>query len=145
MSLKPTQKPDAIDLTPSTGAATDVAPLGQSSPKPAHELTAAEDLQLVDWNQIAATEEFKALLKAKLKFVAPAVVFFMVYYFALLVLVGYWRDFMETQVLGVNLAYLFALSQFVMAWVIAALYVRAAGRFDKMADAILNKLKLPKK
>jgi uncharacterized membrane protein (DUF485 family) len=29
-----------------------------------------------------------------------------------------------------------------MAWTIAALYVRAAGRFDKMAADILAKLKL---
>jgi uncharacterized membrane protein (DUF485 family) len=141
MSLKPAQSATSIDLTTSTGAATDIAPLGQPAPKPAHELTAAEDSQRVDWEQAAATEQFKSLIKAKIKFVAPAVVFYMIYYFALLVLVGYKRDLMETQVLGVNLAYLFALSQFVMAWVIAALYVRAAGRFDKMAEAIVNKLK----
>ena len=50
---------------------------------------------------------------------------------------------MRTEIVGhINLAYVFALSQFVMAWTIAALYVRAAGRFDKMADAILTKLKL---
>lgn len=145
MSPKPGPKPASLDLTPSTGSATDIAPLGQTAPKPAHELTAAEDRQLVDWNQVAAMEEFKALIRAKIKFVAPAVVFFMVYYFALLLLVGYARDFMATPVLGVNLAYLFALSQFVMTWAIAALYVRAAGRFDKMAEAILDKLKLPKK
>ena len=36
---------------------------------------------------------------------------------------------------------LFALSQFFMAWLIAALYVRAAGRFDAMAHNIINKLK----
>jgi uncharacterized membrane protein (DUF485 family) len=29
-----------------------------------------------------------------------------------------------------------------MAWAVAALYVRAAGRFDKMAQAILSKLKI---
>ncbi|MGI8481072.1 MAG: DUF485 domain-containing protein [Chthoniobacterales bacterium] len=46
---------------------------------------------------------------------------------------------MERQVLGpVNLAYLFALSQFFMAWIIAALYVRAAARFDRMADEVLE-------
>jgi uncharacterized membrane protein (DUF485 family) len=45
---------------------------------------------------------------------------------------------METKVLGeVNLAYLFALSQFFMAWILAALYLRAAGRFDEMAKRLL--------
>jgi uncharacterized membrane protein (DUF485 family) len=131
------------DLTPLVGAATDIAPVGRAQPPPAHELTAAEDAQITDWDKIAALEEFRALLKAKLKFIASATVFFVVYYFALPVLVGYAPALMETKIFGVvNLAYLFALSQFIMAWVIAALYVRAAGRFDKMAEAILAKLKL---
>jgi uncharacterized membrane protein (DUF485 family) len=130
-------------LTPSVGAATDIAPVGRTRPPPAHEQTAAEDPQITDWNKVAGMEEFRALLKAKLKFIAPATVFFVVYYFALPVLVGYAPALMETKVFGVvNLAYIFALSQFIMAWVIAALYVRAAGRFDKMAAAILAKLKL---
>ena len=90
-----------------------------------------------------ALEEFRALLKTKLKFIVSATIFFIVYYFALPVLVGYAPELMQTKVFGVvNLAYLFALSQFVMAWTVAALYVRAAGRFDQISDAILTKLKL---
>jgi uncharacterized membrane protein (DUF485 family) len=135
-------KPPA-DLTPSVGIATDVAPLGRGTPKPTHELTAAEDAQLVEWDKVAGLEEFRALVKAKLKFIVPATLFFVVYYFALPILVGYAPGLMEKKVFGdVNVAYLFALSQFVMAWVVAALYVRAAGRFDKMAEAILTQLKL---
>jgi uncharacterized membrane protein (DUF485 family) len=85
--------------------------------------------------------EFKSLLAAKVKFIAPATVFFVVYYFALPVLVGYAPLLMETKVLGeVNLAYLFALSQFFMAWILAALYLRAAGRFDEMAKRLLDKI-----
>jgi uncharacterized membrane protein (DUF485 family) len=142
MSPDSTPKPP-IDLTPSVGAATDISPLGRTTPKPAHELTASEDAQLTDWNRVAEMEEFRALLKAKIKFIAPATIFFIVYYFALPILVGYAPELMQKQVFGVvNLAYLFALSQFVMAWTVAALYVRAAGRFDKMAEAILTKLKL---
>ncbi|MBI3803684.1 MAG: DUF485 domain-containing protein [Nitrospirae bacterium] len=86
--------------------------------------------------------EFKALLAAKRRFIFPATIFFIAYYFALPILVGYAPEFMKTQVFGVvNLAYLFALSQFFMAWIIAALYVRAAGRFDGMIGTILAKLK----
>src|SRR5215468_1958314 len=92
-----------------------------------------------DWDGVAKTPEFEALVRAKRRFVVPATVFFVVYYFALPVLVGYAPAFMATRVLGVNLAYLFALSQFIMAWVLAALYVRAAGRFDRMARALVEK------
>jgi uncharacterized membrane protein (DUF485 family) len=122
------------DPTLIVGAATDVARLSHAEPKPAHERTADEEAGEIDWGKIAASERFQNLLKAKGRFVVPAMIFFMVYYFALPVLIGYARPFMERRVFGpVNLAYLFALSQFFMAWIIAALYVRAAARFDKMA------------
>ncbi len=131
------QPPD-IDLTDSTGAATDVAPLGRQGPKPAHEQTADEDGDTVDWDRIAALEEFKQLLAAKRRFIVPATLFFTVYYFALPVLVGYAPELMSKKVFGtVNVAYLFALSQFVMAWLVAVLYVRAAGRFDASAHNIV--------
>lgn len=128
-----------IDPTPIIGAATDIAPLSHSAPKPAHERTAAEEAGLTDWEAIAAGARFKALLRAKRRFIIPAMIVFILYYFALPALVGYARPMMEKRVLGpVNLAYLFALSQFFMAWIIAALYVRAANRFDRQARDIIE-------
>ncbi|MBM4254523.1 MAG: DUF485 domain-containing protein [Deltaproteobacteria bacterium] len=92
------------------------------------------------WERVAALDEFKALLDAKRKFIVPATIFFLVYYFALPILVGYAPHLMETKVLGVvNLAYVFALSQFFMAWILAAMYLRAAGRFDEMAKDVVDK------
>lgn len=134
-------KSTSVDSTPTVGSATDVAPLGREAGKPGHERTADEDIDVTDWERVAAMAEFKALLAAKVKFIAPATVFFVVYYFALPVLVGYAPLLMETKVFGeVNLAYLFALSQFFMAWILAALYLRAAGRFDDMAKRLLAKI-----
>jgi uncharacterized membrane protein (DUF485 family) len=101
-----------------------------------------ETIRSADWERVAAMDEFKSLIAAKRKFIAPAVIFFIVYYFALPALVGYAPGLMRRRVLGViNLAYLFALSQFFMAWIIAALYMRAAGRFDAMARKIISRLK----
>jgi uncharacterized membrane protein (DUF485 family) len=132
-------KPANVDLTPTAGSATDVAPLGRSQSKPPHEQTAEEDRDLADWDRLAASAEFKALLKAKAKFVVPATVFFIVYYFALPLLVGYAPQLMARKVFGVvNVAYLFALSQFFMAWLLAWAYVRAAARFDKMARDVID-------
>lgn len=128
------------DFTPKVGGATDVAPLGRQQ-KPAHELTADEDAQVADWERVAALEDFKRLVAAKRKFIIPATIFFVVYYFALPVLVGYAPGLMSKRVFGVvNVAYLFALSQFFMAWSIAALYVRAASRFDALAQSIINQV-----
>lgn len=93
-----------------------------------------------NWDEIAESKAFQHLMATKKVFIVPAFVFFVVYYFALPVLVGYAPRFMSTKVVGhVNLAYLFALSQFVVAWLIAALYVRAASNFDQLAKDILEK------
>ena len=130
------------DPTPIVGSAPDVAPLSHAPPKPPHKQTADEDAPDVNWESIAASERFRELLRAKRRFIVPAMIFFIVYYFALPVLVGYAREFMEKRVFGaVNLAYLFALSQFFMAWIIAALYIRAAAKFDKMAQDIVENRK----
>ena len=127
------------DPTPIVAAPTDVAPLTHAGEKPAHERTADEEADVIDWEKLATSDRFRNLLKAKRRFIVPAMIFFIVYYFALPVLIGYARPFMEKRVLGpVNLAYLFALSQFFMAWIIAALYVRAAARFDRMAAEVIK-------
>jgi uncharacterized membrane protein (DUF485 family) len=123
------------DPTPIVGAATDVTPLGGPKPPPER----AEEPDVIDWERLATSDRFRNLLRAKRRFIIPAMIFFILYYFSLPVLIGYARPFMERRVIGpVNLAYLFALSQFFMAWIIAALYVRAAARFDRMAADVLT-------
>jgi uncharacterized membrane protein (DUF485 family) len=100
------------------------------------------NLEKTKWDRVQEMDEFRLLILAKKEFVVPATVFFVVYYFALPVLVGYAPAFMSRKVLGpVNLAYLFALSQFFMAWGIAFAYVSAAKRFDKFGAHILETLK----
>ncbi|MGB7751559.1 MAG: DUF485 domain-containing protein [Candidatus Acidiferrales bacterium] len=93
------------------------------------------------WNRVAQTDDFKKLLAAKKAFVVPATIFFVLYYFALPISVGYFPAFVQRKVWGpVNIAYLFALSQFIVAWVIAYLYVRAARGFDSRAAAVIKDL-----
>jgi len=92
------------------------------------------------WDRVAESREFKDLMATKKTFIVPAFVFFLVYYFALPVLVGYAPQFMSIKVIGqVNLAYLFALSQFFVAWIIAGLYMKAADDFDRLSKDILEK------
>ena len=91
------------------------------------------------WEKIAQHPGFAELKRAKLRFIIPATIFFMVYYMALPILVGFFPELMKKPVWGkVNIAYLFALSQFIMTWVICGLYVRAARRWDKMNADLLN-------
>jgi uncharacterized membrane protein (DUF485 family) len=94
------------------------------------------------WDRVEEMEEFRLLILAKKEFVIPATIFFVIYYFALPVLVGYAPGLMTRKVWGsVNLAYLFALSQFFMAWGVAIAYVAAAKKFDKFGVHILETLK----
>lgn len=126
------------DFTPESAAPTDIAPLGRSGQTPAHERTADDEKQLADWDAIAADQGFRELLKSKAGFIIPATLFFVAYYFALPISVGWFPALMQTRVLGeVNLAYLFALSQFFMAWILAFIYVGAALGWDRRAAEIL--------
>ena len=97
----------------------------------------ADRAPATDWRAVEHSPEFEALVKAKMRFIIPTTVFFLVYYFALPVLVGYAPDLMNTKIIGnINLAYLFALSQFAMTWIVMVLYVRQAREWDAQAARI---------
>jgi uncharacterized membrane protein (DUF485 family) len=76
------------------------------------------------------------------RFVWPATIFFLVYYMALNVLAGTSPDLMGKKLFGqFTFGYLFALSQFVMAFVVAWVYARwAARRMDPLAADLREKL-----
>lgn len=97
-----------------------------------------------EWDRIANSKKFADLLAVKKMFIVPAFIFFLFYYVLLSVLVGYAPKLMATRVVGtVNLAYLFALSQFVVGGGIAWLYLRAAAKFDSLARDILEDVREP--
>ena|SRR5687768_4619778 len=123
---------DPADLAPKEGDARRETNL---------ERTAEQDRVAADWSGIAASAEFKSLLKAKARFIIPATLFFIVYYFALPILVGYFPELMKTRVGPANFAYLFALSQFFMAWILAFIYTRVAAKWDAAAAALLAKFR----
>jgi uncharacterized membrane protein (DUF485 family) len=92
----------------------------------------------VHWEGLEQTPEFRELVRRRFRFVLPATIFFLVYYFLLPLGNGLAPGLMKTRVFGeVNIAYLFALSEFVMAWVLAYLYIRKANTvFDSLAAKV---------
>src|SRR3954468_18402482 len=89
--------------------------------------------------KIVADPAFKDLLKRKKSFIVRTTIFFLVYYFALLVLVGWAPELMKKVAIGpLNWAYVFALSQFFMAWIVAFIYLGKAAQWDADAKKILN-------
>jgi uncharacterized membrane protein (DUF485 family) len=91
----------------------------------------------IDWVAAARSPEFRELVRKKRSFVVPATVFFLVWYFGFVILAGYAPDFMGREFLtdGLTVGYALALSQFVMVWVLGAMYLRRADRdFDPLAE-----------
>ncbi len=81
-------------------------------------------------------------MQKKRNVILPLAIIFIVYYFSFLILVGYFPAVVETEVIGhINIAYLFALSQFILAWILVYVYVRQANGFDQLAQRIVNKVK----
>jgi uncharacterized membrane protein (DUF485 family) len=91
---------------------------------------------------VAKDPEMVELEHRHSRFVWPATAFFLIYYMALNVLAGTSPDLMGTKLFGeFTFGYLFALSQFVMAFVVAWVYSRwAATRMDPLAADLREKL-----
>jgi len=91
----------------------------------------------IDWVAAERSPEFRELVRKKRSFVVPATVFFLAWYFGFVVLAGYAPDFMGREFIadGLTVGYVLALSQFLMVWVLGAMYVRRADReFDPLAE-----------
>jgi uncharacterized membrane protein (DUF485 family) len=94
----------------------------------------------MDWAAIDAAPGFQELHRRKTRFLWALMVFSVVYYFLLPVGAAYFTDVFRIKVWGpVNVGILFALSEFLVAWLIAFLYARVASRtFDPMAERIVR-------
>lgn len=93
---------------------------------------------MTDWDRIHDLPSYRQMIAHKTRAVVAMTVFFLAYYFALPILVGYWPELMARKLWGyVNWAYLFAFSQFLMTWAVAYAYMRFAGRYDRMSERIL--------
>lgn len=88
------------------------------------------------WSKVAQTSAFQDLMQRKKRFIIPATIFFFIYYMGLPVLAGF-TTVLNAQVIGaLSLAWIYALSQFVMTWVLLHLYVNRANKWDDIVDRV---------
>ena len=89
----------------------------------------------MDWDAIIRDPRFQRLQRRKLSFLGGLMAVSVVYYFLLPTGAAYFQDVFRVRLWGViNVGLVFALSEFVVAWLIALLYSRRASRdFDRMA------------
>jgi uncharacterized membrane protein (DUF485 family) len=91
---------------------------------------------MAEWEDIGRSEEFRALVARRRKFVVPALLVWAAWFGAFIVLSGVARDFMGSSIYGgFTVDYAWALSLIVLTWAIAWLYLRASARtFDPLAE-----------
>jgi uncharacterized membrane protein (DUF485 family) len=94
----------------------------------------------LNWAAINDDPRFQALHTKKTAFLSGLMIISVFFYFLLPVGAAYWPGLFKIKVWGVvNVAILFALSEFVVAWVIAFVYSRRANaEFDAMAQELIN-------
>lgn len=93
-----------------------------------------------DWAAIDQDPRFQALHKKKTLFLWSLMLFSIIYYFLLPIGAAYFQDLFNIKVWGpVNIGLLFALSEFVVAWALAAIYAERANRqFDAMTAELVR-------
>lgn len=86
----------------------------------------------------AAPPSVADLVSMKVRFIAPMIVIYIFSYIGLTVLAGFAKTFLALRVVGsLNLGFLLIGANYVIAWVLALLYVRVANhRFDPMVERI---------
>src|SRR5215212_9122558 len=95
----------------------------------------------IDWVAVERSPEFRELVARRRRFVLPATIFFLLWYFGFIVLAGYAEDFMGKSVYeGLTVGYVLALTQFVMVWGLSWWYLRKADReFDPLERAVIER------
>lgn len=110
----------------------------KAEPRSLHRDHATGDSVIRDWEELRQSAEFRDLMAAKYRFIIPATVFFLAFYLLLPLGDAFAPGLMKTDVFGhINIAYLFALCQFLMTWTITYLYIhRAETVFDGLAAKV---------
>jgi uncharacterized membrane protein (DUF485 family) len=95
----------------------------------------------MNWAAIDSDPQFQKLHRKKTGFLWSLMVISVIYYFMLPVGAAYFQELFKIKVWGpINVGLVFALSEFVVAWTIAAVYAKRANReFDSMAQEIINR------
>ena len=94
----------------------------------------------VDWKAIERSPEFQELVARRRRFVLPATIFFLAWYFGFILLAGYAPDFMARSVYeGLTVGYCLALTQFVMVAALGLMYLRRAEKvYDPLAERVVR-------
>ena len=90
------------------------------------------------WEALARDPHFRELVSSRRRFVGWVTAFYSLYLVAFLALLGYAKDFMSREVLGISLALWGGLSICALTVVLAAAYARRAAEWERMAQRVVE-------
>ncbi|MFB6467092.1 DUF485 domain-containing protein [Cytobacillus sp. Hz8] len=92
----------------------------------------------VDFVKIASSEKYQQLKKEKAKFIVPLTIFFLAVYILLPILTSYTKILHQPAFGSISWVWLYALSLFILTWILCGIYVKKAAKFDEAAKEVLN-------
>ena len=91
-----------------------------------------------DWAALARSPQFRELMASRRRFIVAGTAFYSLYFLAYLCLLGFAPDTMSKYLFGsVTYALAGGMSLVVLAFVMAFLYARKSGEWDRMAQAVI--------
>lgn len=94
----------------------------------------------IHWEAVEADARFQKLHRDKTRFLTRMMLIALTFFFFLPISTAYFQHILNIKIWdSINIGLLFALSQFVVAWLIAAIYAKRANHdFDKQAQVLLD-------
>ena len=91
-----------------------------------------------NWEALARDPQFRELVANRRRFVATVSGFYSPDFLVFLALLGYAKDFMANEVLGISLALWGGLSICVLTVILAFMYARRAPEWERMAQRVVE-------
>ena len=91
-----------------------------------------------NWEALARDPHFRELVSNRRRFVARVTGFYALYFTAFLALLGFAKDFMAKEVLGISLALWGGLSICALTVLLAVAYSRRAPEWERMAQRVVE-------
>jgi uncharacterized membrane protein (DUF485 family) len=91
-----------------------------------------------DWEALARHPHFRELVSSRRRFVARVTGFYCLYFVVFLALLGYAKDFMANEVLGISLALWGGFSICALTVILAVTYARRAPEWERMARRVVQ-------
>jgi uncharacterized membrane protein (DUF485 family) len=91
-----------------------------------------------NWEDLARSPHFRELVASRRKFVTRATLFYSLYFTAFLALLGFAKDAMSEEVLGISLALWGGFSICALTVLMATLYARRSAEWERMAQLVVK-------